>query len=156
MFIKTRWTCSLGTYILFSSARKYASSNVAGYQLYTQLPLGSSNPGCHISCTRTFQQEIGSPKWSISFIRVFKNQALQRVSPHDRCRRTVKDEAFCSWNLWKITWCSSKKWWILTLGPYILYSSVRNCVSSHVKGQTVYIYVIGVATLDVWSPEAHN
>ena len=72
--------------------------------------------------SRTFQQKTGPPKWSISFYIALKKwvfQAHRRVPPHDRCRRTMKKKlvAMKTNGIW---WYSPKKWWIFSLGTYIL------------------------------------
>ena len=72
------------------------------------------------SSTRTFQPK--KRKWSISFYIILKKWVFSgspKGTPHDWCRRTMKKSYFAM-KTNGIGWGPSKKWWICSLGTYIL------------------------------------
>ena len=74
------------------------------------------------SSTTTFQQKNRSPEMTNFFKYCIKKMSFSgspKGTPHDRCRRTMKKKYFAM-KTNGIRWWSSKKWFICSLGTYIL------------------------------------
>ena len=74
------------------------------------------------SSTRTFQQKKQVPRNDTFLFILYKKMSFlgsPKGTPHDWCRRTMKKNYFAM-KTNGIGWCSSKNWWICSLGTYIL------------------------------------
>ena len=74
------------------------------------------------SSTRTFQQKKQVPRNDTFLFILYKKMSFlgsPKGTPHDWCRRTMKKNYFAM-KTNGIGWCSSKNWWIFSLGTYIL------------------------------------
>ena len=74
------------------------------------------------SSTRTFQQKKQVPRNDQFLFILYKKMSFlgsPKGTPHDWCRRTMEKKYFAM-KTNGIGWCSSKNWWIFSLGTYIL------------------------------------
>ena len=105
-----------------SSARNWVSSMYKGkYHIRNSL-WGVATVDVWSSSTRTFQQKKQVPRnEQFLFILYWKNEFFRLTEgyPHDWCRRTMKKDYFAMKTI-GIRWCSSKKWWLFSLGTSIL------------------------------------
>ena len=106
------------------------------------------------SSTRTFQQKNRSPEMINFFLYYIEKKSFSgspKGTPHDWCRRTMKKDYFAM-KTHRIRLCSAKKWWIFSLGTYILCMEFcKELGLFHVQGYISHNSLWRVATVDAWS-----